>query len=116
MFEVMIISCKTISIYDGNMSIHMKNGSLASRPSVPHRILQSFTELWAGQEYHHDPLGDKIMGSNEMTSKMHFSTSWVPFMCNMKTILLSITELWAEKTILLARQQYNIDPRGDKFF
>ena len=28
-------------------------------------------------------------------------------MCNMKRILLSVTELWA-------RQEYNLDPLGDK--
>ena len=29
------------------------------------RILQAVTELRAGQEYNLDPLGDKVMGSNE---------------------------------------------------
>ena len=82
------------------------------------RILQALTELWHGQEYSLgqisisplSPRGQVFLGQMHHDPKRHIYTSWGSFMCNMKRILLAVTELWAG-------HEYHLDPPpppGDK--
>ena len=79
------------------------------------RILQAVTELWVGQEYSLRqisisswPPGSQVFRVQMCHNpKRHIYTSWGSYMCNMKRILLAVTEVWAG-------QEYNLAPLGDK--